>query len=184
MYWELFYNFFIMGIVCFGGGYAMLPFIQNMVVSNGWLTPHEFADMIAVAQSTPGPVSINTATFVGYKMGGVLGATISTISLVLPAFLLIIFFTPFLYSQKGSVFLDRILIGIKPVVVALIFISAYEVLKTVVHIPFAIGVKEIIALCIVVCICYLNYVRKVDALRLIAITAIFAVVYSCVQSLI
>lgn len=131
IYWQLFSIFFVIGLFCFGGGYAILPFIQDAVVGNGWLTMHEFGDIIAVAESTPGPVSINTATFVGFKMAGVPGAVCATFSLCLPAFLLVMTVVKLLYTKRGEYILNRLLVGIRPVVVGMIFYAAWSIGETV-----------------------------------------------------
>ena len=70
IYGQLFYHFFLIGALCYGGGYAAIPFVQNIVTTNGWMSTNEFLNMIAVAESTPGPVAINTATYVGFKLAG------------------------------------------------------------------------------------------------------------------
>lgn len=131
IYWQLFSVFFVIGLFCFGGGYAILPFIQDAVIGNGWLTMQEFGDIIAVAESTPGPVSINTATFVGFKMAGIPGAVCATFSLCLPAFLLVITVVKLLYTKRGECILNRLLVGIRPVVVGMIFFAAWSIGETV-----------------------------------------------------
>ncbi len=128
---ELFIVFLTIGIFCFGGGYAIIPFIQEAIVSRNWIAIDEFINMIAVAESTPGPISINTATFVGFKMAGLNGALAATIGLCVPAFVLVVFVGQLLAMEKGKQFIDRIMIGIRPVVVALIFAAALSVARTV-----------------------------------------------------
>ncbi|MFA6340594.1 MAG: chromate transporter, partial [Bacteroidales bacterium] len=88
IYLQLFLSFLKIGIFCFGGGYAMLSLIQDEVVNqHGWLTISEFADIVAVSQMTPGPIAINTATYVGYTAAGgnVLGSVMATLALILPS---------------------------------------------------------------------------------------------------
>ncbi len=88
IYLELFYTFFKIGLFCFGGGYAMLSLIQDEVVHhNGWLTMESFSDIVAVSQMTPGPIAINTATYVGYTASGgnVLGSIMATLALIIPS---------------------------------------------------------------------------------------------------
>ena len=87
---TLFLCFFKIGAFTFGGGYAMLSLLENEFVSKkGWLTKDEFLDMLAIAESTPGPIAINSATFIGYKTAGVLGSTFATLGVVLPSFIII-----------------------------------------------------------------------------------------------
>lgn len=132
---TLFGVFFGIGLFCFGGGYVIIPLIQEEIVSRGWLSVQEFVDIIAVAESTPGPISINTATFVGYKLSGWLGASIATLGLCLPTFIIVVLVSRLLMTDKGKIFLDRIMVGIRPVVVALVFAAAFTIGGTVLVTP-------------------------------------------------
>ena len=103
MLWLLFKSFFLIGALGFGGGYAMLSLIQKEVVTkHAWLTMLQFADILAVAEMTPGPVAINTATYVGYQTAGIVGAAVATCGVVLPSFLLISILTGLLLQNKNS----------------------------------------------------------------------------------
>ena len=122
VYWEIFLVFFRIGAFTFGGGYAMLPLIQNAVVDKKkWLDDKEFIDMLAIAQSMPGPIALNTAIFVGNKRRGVKGSIFSSLGIILPSFitilLLVIVFTQF-RDNRG---VEAVFKGIRPAVVALIF---------------------------------------------------------------
>ena len=90
IYLELFLNFLKIGVVSFGGGYGMIPLIQETVVTKGWLTQSEILNFIAVSESTPGPIAINMATFIGSSQGGFLGSFIATLGIVLPSFVIIL----------------------------------------------------------------------------------------------
>ena len=90
IYLELFLTFFMIGLFTFGGGYAMLPLIQEQVIGKGWMTSEQIVDFIAVSESTPGPFAVNRATFIGTQMGGVLGAVCATLGVVLPSFIIIL----------------------------------------------------------------------------------------------
>ena len=85
IFFELFYTFFLIGLFTFGGGYAMIPMIQEQVVSKGWISESNLTDFIAVSEATPGPFAINISTFVGNSVGGVFGAICSTIGVILPS---------------------------------------------------------------------------------------------------
>ena len=86
---KLFWSFLQIGLFTFGGGYAMLPLIQREIIDvNGWLTMEQFLDIVAVAEMTPGPIAINSATFVGYRVAGVLGSFAATFGVVLPSFII------------------------------------------------------------------------------------------------
>lgn len=125
IYLKLFFVFFKVGLFGFGGGYAMLSLIQNEIVEkNQWITTQDFADMVAVSQMTPGPISINLATYVGYSTAGLIGAIISTLSLCLPSIILMYFIIKFLFKNKNNLYVNNILKHLKPAVAGLIFAAA------------------------------------------------------------
>lgn len=131
LYLEMMIVFAMIGLFCFGGGYGILPFIQGEVIGRGWMSAQEFVNIIAVSESTPGPLGINVATYVGFKMGGILGAVFSTVGLMLPAFFLVMLVTRALQTEKGGKLWQRLTVGIRPVVVGLIFYAAYSIARTV-----------------------------------------------------
>ena len=90
IYLELFYEFFLIGLFTFGGGYAMIPLVRETVINNGWLTLEEFYSFIGVCESTPGPIAVNMATYVGSTQGGILGSFVATLGVVLPSFTIIL----------------------------------------------------------------------------------------------
>ncbi len=96
---KLFWAFFKIGAFTIGGGYAMLPLIQREVVDeNNWLTTEEFIDILAIAEVTPGPVAVNTSTYVGYKVAGIKGAMFCTLGTILPSFTIILLFVNFFWG--------------------------------------------------------------------------------------
>lgn len=120
-YWELFLVFFKIGAFTFGGGYAMIPLIQNEVVDKrNWLNESEFIDMLALAQSAPGPIALNTALFVGNKKLGFRGSLFSGMGVILPSFIVILVIAIFFVQFKDNPVVERIFKGIRPAVVALI----------------------------------------------------------------
>lgn len=131
LFLEMMLVFAMIGLFCFGGGYGILPFIQGEVINRGWMTVQEFINVIAVSESTPGPLGINVATYVGFKMGGIMGAIFATVGLMLPAFFLVLLVTHLLQTEKGGLAWSRMTIGIRPVVVGLIFYAAYSIAQTV-----------------------------------------------------
>ena len=146
-YWELFLVFFKIGAFTFGGGYAMLPLIQSAVVDKKkWLGDKEFIDMLAIAQSMPGPIALNTAIFVGNKHQGVKGSIFSSLGIILPSFisilLLVIVFTQF----RENTVVESVFKGIRPAVVALIFAPLLRMGKnaditwSTIWIPIAVAV--------------------------------------------
>ncbi len=117
----LFITFLKIGAVMFGGGYAMIPILRYEVVDrNKWLSEEEFIDLIAIAESTPGPIAINSATYIGYKLGGVIGALIATIGIVTPAFTAILSIATILSKFYHHIVTKSILFGIRAAVVGLI----------------------------------------------------------------
>lgn len=120
-YWELFVVFFKIGAFTFGGGYAMIPLIRNEVVDKKlWLDEDEFMDMLAIAQSMPGPISLNTALFVGNKRLGIKGSLFSGAGIILPSFIIILLIAMVFTQFKENPVIERIFKGIRPAVVALI----------------------------------------------------------------
>lgn len=127
LYIELFYVFFKIGLFSFGGGYAVLALIQKDVIERyAWLSFSEFTEIVALSQITPGPISINLATHVGYKVGGTLGSTLATIGVVVPSFLIIIAIIIFLKKFSDLLIVRRTLEALKIVVVGLILGAAFS----------------------------------------------------------
>ena len=125
---KLFLTFLKIGAVSFGGGYAMISLIREECLSAGWLTEEELLNFIAVAESTPGPVAINMATFIGSSQGGVLGAAISTLGVVLPSFIIITIIAAVLHNLMKYEPVKAFLGGLRPAVVALIVGTATTML--------------------------------------------------------
>ncbi|MCM0651044.1 chromate transporter [Clostridium swellfunianum] len=117
----MFYSFFKIGAFTIGGGYAMIPLIEKEVVDKKqWVSREDFLDMLALAQSAPGPIAINTAVFVGYKMAGIPGMIFTVLGSVLPSFLIILIVAAFFAGIKDNQGVERAFKGIRPAVVALI----------------------------------------------------------------
>jgi len=119
-YLDLFWTFFKIGAFTFGGGYAMLPLIQNAVESRGWMPLSDLIDFIAVSESTPGPFAVNAATYVGMVRGGIPGAACATLGVVLPSFLIILLVAKGYEAYKKSRLVKGMMAGLKPAVVGLI----------------------------------------------------------------
>ena len=124
---QLFTSFFTIGSFAFGGGYAVLSFLQQTVERNGWMTTERFADFIAISQSTPGPIAINMATFVGYQTGGVLGALIATLAVSLPGMILMTMVALFFLHFYERAEMQALFQGLRPAVVGLIASAAWEI---------------------------------------------------------
>ena len=131
-YLKLFSIFLKIGAFTFGGGYAMIPLIEEEIVDkNEWLSNDEFLDALAVAQSLPGAVAINLSTFVGYKIKGIRGAIMSCLGMILPSFFIILFLSGFLIKYQDNIYMKNAFRGVRPAVVALILVSVYKLQKSV-----------------------------------------------------
>ena len=124
IYLKLFLTFLEIGAVSFGGGYGMISLVREKVITNGWLTEGEFLNMIAVAESTPGPIAVNMATFVGSTQGGVLGSVLATLGVVLPAFIIMLIIASLIRNLLKYKGVQAVLGGIRPAVVGLIIATA------------------------------------------------------------
>lgn len=128
IYLQLFWEFFKVGLFSVGGGMATIPFLQSISEKTGWFTSNQLADMIAVAESTPGPLGVNTATYVGYTVGlpqggiaaGILGATIATLGLIIPSIIVITVIAYFLDKFRKNKYVDAAFYGLRPASVGLI----------------------------------------------------------------
>jgi chromate transporter len=128
--WKLFWSFFKIGAFTIGGGYAMLPLIQEEVISKRqWLQPEEFLDGIALSQSLPGPIAVNIAVFTGYRLYGFWGSVIAVLGVTIPSFVSILLIAMFLFQYSHSPLWERIFKGIRPAVVALIAVSLINIGK-------------------------------------------------------
>ncbi len=127
------------GLFTFGGGYAMIALLESeLVAKRNWLEKDEFLDMVAVAESTPGPVAVNMATFIGYRQGGVAGAAFSTIGVCLPSFLIIFGISFFFDAFLSLSYVSYAFKGIRVCVIYLILSSGWKLLKTMERTPFSL----------------------------------------------
>lgn len=128
---ELFLTFLKIGAFTFGGGYAMLPLIQEAVLEKGWMANEEIVNFIAVSESTPGPFAINCATFVGMQTGGLFGAFCATLGVVLPSFIIILIVANIFDKFKNNKIVAGCMSGLKPVVIGMIAAALLSLAKTV-----------------------------------------------------
>ncbi|MBQ6437338.1 MAG: chromate transporter [Bacteroidales bacterium] len=130
MLWRLFWSFFKIGAFTFGSGYAMLPMIEREVVERKrWFEREDFYNQLSLAQSAPGPVALNTAVFVGYKMRGWIGALVSVLGTVIPCFTIILLIAVFLGGFRDNSYVEAAFKGLRPAVVALIAVPFIRMLK-------------------------------------------------------
>lgn len=128
IYLALFWCYFKIGLLSFGGGYASIALIQSQVVmEHGWLTMTQFTDIVAISQMTPGPIGINCATFVGLSIAGFLGAIVATFSYILPSFIILIILAYLYFRYRNLTVIQSILACLRPAVVALIAFATYSI---------------------------------------------------------
>lgn len=169
---DLFLAFIQIGAISFGGGYAALPIIQDVIVNNkGWLTYVEMTDIVTISQLTPGPIAINAASFVGTKIGGLVGALVATIGNIIPQTLFMLLVSSLFFSGKKLNFLDNMLKGLRPGVVGLIGAASLSLLISAIFPHNSISQVDIIALSSFVVGLFL-YIKEISIFKLIALGAI------------
>ncbi len=179
IYFELFYVFFSIGLFTIGGGYAMIPMIEDQIVSRGWLSMEELMNFFAIAESTPGPFAVNTATLVGFDQGGVLGAIVATGSVILPSFIIILiiarFVTDFLKYEKVQWALN----GIKPIIVGMIAaVIVNLIFQNIFGGVFELQSFDFVALGIMAVILGLRlYFKKMNPIFLIILSGILGILF-------
>lgn len=127
--WQLFNTFFQIGLFTLGGGYAMIPMIQDMVMVRGWSDMQTLVDFIAVSESTPGAFAINIATFIGIETNGISGAIVSTLGVILPSFVIILLIAKNIERFESNVYVKAAMVGLRPIVVGMIGAAAISVMQ-------------------------------------------------------
>ena len=185
IYLQLFLEFFKIGLFCFGGAFGMIPLIEETVVKHGWLTESEFFNLIGVCESTPGPIAVNTATYVGSVMGGPLGSICATLGVVLPSFLIILLIASVLKNLTDNKYFKGFMRGVKPVVVALILSTGgLLLLKTIGYAglqEFSVDWVSVVILVLLVGIYFgITYLwkKKLSAVKIILLSAGLGIVVS------
>lgn len=159
---DLFITFFRIGMFSFGGGYAMLPLMEKEVIDiRGWLSSAEFIDIIAISEMTPGPIAVNSATYVGYKVGDTLGSVLATTGVVLPSLIVMLSILLFINRFRESKYIDWIFKGIRPIIIGLIAAAA-------VSIAFS-SIVDFKAVIIAILIFYIVAIRKINPITAIII---------------
>lgn len=166
---DLFFVFFKISPITFGGGFAMIPIMEDVMVhKKKWIGKEDLVDVFAVCQSVPGAIAVNSATFVGYQIAGIPGALISLIGIVLPTFIIIIILGVIFASFQHNVHVQAALAGIRPVVVALIAAAAYKMSKV------SVVDKTTFALC-ALCILALMLFKSLNLILVIIAGAILGI---------
>lgn len=198
IYLRLFWEFFKTGLFAVGGGMATVPFLQDIAGKTGWYTSGQLADMIAVSESTPGPMGVNMATYVGFTVGsgtgglwgGIGGALIATVGLVMPSVICILIIAYFLDKFRTSRLVDNTLYGLRPASVALISAAGLEIMlyalfrmSSVYDIGSLVLNGKSIALFLLVFVFsrYVPKVKKLHPVAFIALSAVIGIVFRMAQ---
>ena len=170
IYLQLLWVFVKIGVLGFGGGYAMLSLIQHEVVDNyAWMTMEEFTDMVAVSQMTPGPISINLATYVGYTAAGFGGSLLASFALCLPSLIMVYFILRLIMNKKGNALMTNTLKGLKPAIAGLIFAAGLAMMNTQNFVDFGRGQYNIsVIICVLVFVA--SYFFKANPILLIVLS--------------
>ena len=179
IYLDLFLGFLKVGCFAFGGAYAAIPLIREVVLDYGWLTDDSLTYMIAVSESTPGPIMINLATYVGSTQGGVLGSFLATFAVALPAFLLILLITAILKNTCDNRYVKAVLAGLNPAIIGIILATgAYMILDHCIA-PGGIQLRAVMLTIVLGAILYGSkkwFGKKLSPSQLILIAAVAGVI--------
>ena len=181
IYWDLFFVFFKIGLFSFGGGLAMVSVIQQEVLAHGWIPAAEYARIITISQMTPGPIAVNTATYVGARVCGpefvpaFLGSFIATLGVSLPSFIIVYFVARSLEKFSKSTLVQQALCGIRPAVIAFM-ISAVIFFLNITLWPEETGAFNPIGIPVLALLFYLHYCRKMGAISLMLISGLIGMV--------
>lgn len=181
MYLDLFLTFLKIGAFTFGGGYAMLPLIQEAVLSKGWLDEGALIDFIAVSESTPGPFAINISTYIGNQTVGILGGACATLGVVVPSFVIILIIAKFFEKFKTNKIVKGIMTGLKPAVIGLISMALLSVAGTA-FLPggFSLELLKspifISSIIIFMVVMFLTFKKKTHPILIIVISALLGIV--------
>lgn len=181
IYLKLFITFLEIGLVSFGGGYGMIALIREKVLINNWLTESEFLNFVGIAESTPGPIAVNMATFVGSSQAGVLGSLVATIGVVLPSFIIILIIASIFKNLLKYEIVKSILDYIKPAIVGLIIGTGLLLFINTISIfgPKEFDYKKIIVLFIIILIsllCKIILKKKISPILLIILSGILGII--------
>lgn len=178
IYLNLFIEFLKVGLFSFGGGYGSIPLIRDVVLSNNWLSEDGLAYMIALSESTPGPIMVNLATYVGSTTAGILGAVVATIGVIIPAFIIVIVIVNILESFMNNKYVKRIFDGLNPAIVGII-------LATGVYMVFnngSKGSKELIISIVLLIVVLITKIinKKISPITFIIISGFVGILVSVV----
>ena len=182
VYLLLFLEFFKMGALTFGGGYAMIPFIEETVLRHGWMTTEELVDFIAVSESTPGAFAVNISTYIGSEVGGILGAVLATLGLVLPPFIIILLIAKVYEKIKENRLVQGAMLGLKATVVGLIAATVLSVGKEIffsegINLAVFQSANFYVSLCIFALALFLLLYKKLNPILIIVGSAVVGIIF-------
>ena len=170
---ELFLTFFKIGAFTFGGGYAMLPLIQQEVLAHQWMSLEQLVNFIAVSESTPGPLAVNLSTYVGAETGGILGALSATVGVVLPSFLIILLVAKFYDAFQYNSIVKGCMNGLRPTVVGMIAASLLSVAGSA--FPSTAGMVQWGLAAVLLVVVVIAHWKKIHPILLIVFSAVVGV---------
>jgi len=182
IYLDLFLGFLRVGCFAFGGAYGAIPLIRDVVLSYGWMTEETLTYMIAVSESTPGPIMVNLATYIGSTQGGLLGAVLATTAVVLPSFIIILLVMIALKTMLKNKYVQAVLRGLKPCIIGIILATGvYMVINNCILITQGTSVNVQAVIITVVLVAIMLFVKPitkkpVNPIVLIVISAILGIV--------
>ena len=191
IYLTLFLEFFKIGLFCFGGAFGMIPIIEETVVKHSWLTSNDFYNLVGVCESTPGPIAVNMATYIGSVKGGILGSLVATLGVVLPSFIIILLVASVLNKFTDNRHFKSFMQGVKPMIIALILSTGIMLLiKAIGFISisqFNIDYEAIIILFIIGLVYFIPkylFNKKISSAVFIVISAVIGIAVSIISNLI
>ena len=181
-YLLLFWEFFKTGLFAVGGGLATLPFLYQMSENyQTWFNKEMVADMLAVSESTPGPIGINMATYAGFNAtGNILGSLVATFGVVLPSLIIITIIAKFLSKYSENRFVKSAFYGVRPIVLAFIVVTAINLIINNIYINGAFNIQNIILFLALLVLSNLKWLKKLHPVIFIAIGAVFGIVFSII----
>ena len=180
---QLFYEFFKTGLFAVGGGLATLPFLEDISQRTGWFTSAQLADMLAISESTPGPIGVNMATYVGFETAGILGSLCATVGLVMPSVILIILVSKVLEKFRSNTYVEAAFYGLRPASVAMVASAGIGVAMTTLLNLTASGFgvlrwqELVLAAVIVVLTNFVPKVKKFHPIVFIALAAAVGIIF-------
>ncbi|MBR4973096.1 MAG: chromate transporter [Clostridia bacterium] len=186
---RLFIEFFKIGLFTIGGGYAMIPLVKETVLNYAWLSESEFYDFIGICESTPGPIAVNMATYIGSVQGGILGSICATLGVVLPSFIIILLIAAILKNLTENKYFKGFIEGVKPVVIALITSTGFTLLIKCIGFvslkKFELNTVSLMCF-MVLCLIYFGFAKlknkKLSTITLIVISAVLGIIISLINN--